>query len=284
MADSTIPARFGGTVAESRPARRSRALELNTLGPLLGMVLPPVLFVVALIAAWAILSAYGLIPNYILPSPSAIAHEFATNYRVLWKHANATSLEAVSGFLIGNLAAILISSLLTISPILKDTFFPYALISRAIPIIVFTPLVVVLLGRGLPPILAIVSFSVYFPTFLNMMRGLNSVDVDYEELLFTLSASRLQRLRLIQFPASMPYLFAALKVSASGAFISALVTEWIGASTGLGYLVVVSSQYFKLPTMWAAIFTSALLTLALLGLVTLLERVLGRWTGTAKVL
>jgi NitT/TauT family transport system permease protein len=170
------------------------------------------------------------------------------------------------------------------SPVLKDAFFPFALMSRAIPIVVFTPLFVVLLGRGLPPILAIVSFAVYFPTFLNMMRGLNSVDVDYEELLHTLSATPMQRLRLIQFPASMPYLFAALKVSASGAFISALVTEWIGANVGLGYLVVVSSQFFRLPTMWASIFTSALLTLTLLGIVTLVERLLWRWTGTAKEL
>ena len=66
------------------------------------------------------------------------------------------------------------------------------------------------------------------------------------------------------------------------AFISAVVTEWIGASVGLGYLVTDAAQYFKLPLMWAAIFTAAGLTLVLLGLVTLLERVLWRWTGTAK--
>jgi NitT/TauT family transport system permease protein len=207
-----------------------------------------------------------------------------TNWHVLLKHAGATTLEAVSGFLIGNTVAIAIAALFRLSPILKDAFFPYALMSRAVPIVVFTPLFVVLLGRGWPPIIAIVSFAVYFPTFLNMMRGLNSVDVDNEELLHTLSATPLQRLRLIEFPAAMPYLFAAMKVSASGAFIAALVTEWIGANIGLGYLVVVSSQFFKLPTMWASIFTSALLTLALLGIVTLVERSLWRWTGTAKEL
>jgi NitT/TauT family transport system permease protein len=205
-----------------------------------------------------------------------------TNSRVLLKHATATTTEAICGFVIGNLSAIAGAALLTSTPVLKDAFFPFALISRAIPIVVFTPLVVVLLGRGFPPILAIVSFSVYFPTFINMMRGLNAVDVDYEELLHTLSATRLQRLRLIQFPASMPFLFAALKVSASAAFISAVVTEWIGASAGLGYLVTDAAQYFRLATMWAAIFSAAGLTLALLGVVTLCERLLWRWTGTAR--
>jgi NitT/TauT family transport system permease protein len=244
-------------------------------------ILPPLVFLVLIVVAWEVLAERGIIPNYILPSPGAIGHEFTANSRVLLKHATATTMEALAGFLIGNCVAIIASSLLTMVPPLKDAFFPFALVSRAIPMVVFTPLFVVLLGRGLPPILAIVSFSVYFPTFLNMMRGLNSVDVDYEELLHTLSATPLQRLRLIQLPASMPYLFAALKVSASAAFIAAVVTEWIGASVGLGYLVVDASQYFKLPTMWAAIFTSAGLTLALLGLVTLAERLLWRWTGTA---
>ncbi len=246
--------------------------------------LPPAILLAGMVVAWGGLSAYGVIPSYILPSPGAIGHEVAGNWHVLLKHASATTVEAVSGFLIGNTVAVLLAALLTMSPILKEALLPYALMSRAVPIVVFTPLFVVLLGRGQPPIIAIVSFAVYFPTFLNMMRGLDSVDVDYRELLHTLSATPLQRLKLIEFPAAMPYLFAAMKVSASGAFIAALVTEWIGANIGLGYLVVVSSQFFKLPTMWASIFTSALLTLALLGIVTLCERALWRWTGLAREL
>ena len=272
MADSTA-----GELATADTGETGKRLR-----GFIASVLPAAILLVVIIVLWSVLSDAGIIPNYILPTPGAIGHEFTANSRVLIKHASATILEALSGFLIGNIVAILMSSLLTMNGWLKDAFFPFALLSRAIPIVVFTPVAIVMLGRGLPPILAIVSFSVYFPTFLNMMRGLNSVDADYEELLHTLSATPLQRLRLIQFPASMPYLFAALKVSASGAFISAVVTEWIGSSAGLGYLVVDAAQYFRLPTMWAAIFTSAGLTLVLLGIVTLLERVLWRWTGAAK--
>jgi NitT/TauT family transport system permease protein len=268
-----------------RSARVARlALPWPQIRATLGTVLPPVVFVVLLVAAWAVLSAWGVIPSFILPAPAAIWHEFSANPGILLKHAAATSLEALLGFMIGNIAAIAVASIFTMVPTLKDAFFPYALMSRAVPMVVFMPLFMVMLGRGLPPILAIVSFSVYFPTFLNMMRGLNSADVDYEELLHTLSATPWQRLKLIQFPASMPFLFAALKVSASSAFISSLVTEWIGATVGLGYLVVVSGQFFKLPMLWAAIFTAAGLTLLLLGLVTLAERLLWRWTGTAKEL
>ncbi|MDR3475485.1 MAG: ABC transporter permease [Devosia sp.] len=281
MVDGTAGESFAPAIASDDQVS-ARTLPWQSVIRSIGLVAPPAVFIVLLVSLWAVLSAAGTIPSFILPSPGAIGQEFVSHWQVLLKHAGATSLEALSGFFIGNVAAIIIASLLTMVPTLKDAFFPYALMSRAVPMVVFMPLFMVLLGRGLPPILAIVSFSVYFPTFLNMMRGLNSVDVDYEELLHTLSATPWQRLRLIQLPASMPYLFAALKVSASASFIAALVTEWIGATVGLGYLVVVSGQFFKLPQLWAAIFSAAILTLLLLGVVALLERALWRWTGTAK--
>jgi NitT/TauT family transport system permease protein len=272
------------TAIDSGHAGLAESRRWSGLFAVASSLLPPLTLLVGLVVLWAVLSHFGIIPAYILPSPGDIGGEFVNNAEVLYRHASATTFEALSGFFIGNVAAILAASMLTSSRLLREAFYPYALISRAIPIVVFTPVVVVLMGRGLPPIIAIVSFSVYFPTFLNMMRGLKAPDPDQYELLHTLSASPLQRLRMIEFPAAMPYLFAALKVSASSAFISALVTEWIGANTGLGYLVVVSGQYFRLPTLWAAIFTSAALTLALLGLVHVVEHLLSRYTATAPEL
>lgn len=262
--------------AFAMPARLSRPLHRA-----LEDVVPPLLFLAGLLALWAVGSAAGWIPAFLLPSPFAVGAEFINNAEVLFRHGSTTTLEAVTGFLIGNGAAVLASAVLSSSRTLRDMFYPYALVSRAIPIVVFTPVVVVMLGRGLPPIIAVVSFSVYFPTFLNLMRGFKAADADQHELLHTLSATRLQRLLMIEFPAAMPYLFTGLKVSASTAFITALVTEWIGADTGLGYLVIVSGQYFKLATLWAAIFISAALTLTLLGLVHLAEHALKRFTATS---
>jgi NitT/TauT family transport system permease protein len=242
-------------------------------------ILPPVLFLAALVLIWSVLAERGVIPRYILPSPAAIFHEIATNSAVLVKHALATIEEALLGFAIGNTAAVLLALLFAWSSAARLCLYPLALVSRGVPIIAITPLLVLVFGRGLPPIVAVVTIGVSFPTLLNMVRGLQSADVDYHEMLHTLSASPLQRLRLIEIPASVPYLFAALKVSASIAFISALVAEWIGSNVGLGYLVVISGQYFKLPMLWAAIFTSAALTLVMLGLVEIAERLLWRWAA-----
>jgi NitT/TauT family transport system permease protein len=114
-----------------------------------------------------------------------------------------------------------------------------------------------------------------------MLRGLRSADVDYHELLHTLNATRWQRLRIIEFPACLPYLFAALKVGASAAFIGAIVGEWIGANEGLGYYIVISSNYFRIPAMWAAIVVAAALTLLLVAAVSITEHFSTPWRQDA---
>lgn len=273
---SSITVVDAGTAGDTGDAAPSGRFRLP-----LGLILPPLLFAVALVAIWAALCAVGVIPRYILPAPQAIFNEFVKNYNVLIKHGLYTISEALAGFVIGNCAAVLMAILFSYSRLMKDAFYPFALISRAIPIIAFTPLLVIVLGRGLPPVIAVVSISVYFPAFLNMIRGLASADLDYHEMMHALSATRWQRLKIVDWPASIPYLFAALKVSASAAFIGAIVAEWIGANKGLGYLIVISGQYFKLPTLWAAIIVAAVLTLILLAIVVIAERLLHRWTATA---
>lgn len=109
---------------------------------------PPVAFLVCLIGVWYYGSAKGFVPFYIIPGPQQIAAEFVANNAVLVKHASRTTVEALSGFAIGNVAAIIMSVLLTWSRPLRETIYPYALLSRAIPLIVFTPVIVVMLGRG----------------------------------------------------------------------------------------------------------------------------------------
>jgi NitT/TauT family transport system permease protein len=160
-------------------------------------------------------------------------------------------------------------------------FYPYALASRALPLVVFTPIIVVLMGRGSMPIILIVSISTYFPIFLGMMRGLLQTNTERMELLHSFSATPQQIMWKVRFPSAIPFLFTALKLSASAAFINTIVTEWIASNSGLGYLVMVSGQYFKLATMWAAILTAAIMTLMLLGVITLLERLATRYTSLA---
>lgn len=238
---------------------------------------PAAIFVALGIAAWSWLSAHGVIPRYLLPSPQALLAVIGSDGEALLRHGAATVQEALGGFILGNVVAIAASLLFAASTPVRACLYPLALASRAVPIVAITPLLVILLGRGMLPIIVVVAISVSFPTLLNMLRGLRSADVEYHELLHTLAASRWQRLRIIELPACLPFLFAALKVGASTAFIGAIVGEWIGANAGLGYLIVISGNYFKIPMMWAAITVSATFTLLLVAAVTLAERFATPW-------
>jgi NitT/TauT family transport system permease protein len=238
----------------------------------LSVLLPPGVLIAVIIGGWAWMSAHGVIPNYLLPAPLALLKALVGNGSELLRHGTATTMEAVGGFTLGSLLGVGAAILLASSRWLRQCFFPLALASQAVPIAAITPLIVLLIGRGLPSILTVVSIAAFFPMLINMTRGLREADIGYHELLHSLSATGTQRLRMIELPAALPYLFAALKVSASAAFITAIVGEWIGSDVGLGYLIVISGQYFKIPALWAAVVVAAALTLSLVGLVTLAER------------
>ena len=243
----------------------------------LSVLLPPGVLVAVIVGVWAWMSAHGAIPNYLLPAPLALLEALGTNASELLRHGTATTMEALGGFAIGSLLGVAAAILLASSRWLRQCFFPLALASQAVPIAAITPLIVLLIGRGLPSILTVVSIAAFFPMLINMTRGLREADIGYHELLHSLSATGAQRLRMIELPAALPYMFAALKVSASAAFITAIVGEWIGSNVGLGYLIVISGQYFKIPTLWAAVVVTAALTLLLVGLVTLAERLAMPW-------
>ena len=240
---------------------------------------PPALLAAAMLAAWQAASATGWLARYILPSPLAVLQAALASPDVLLRHALATAGEALAGFALGNLVALVLALVVSASAWARICLYPLALLSRGLPIVAIAPLIVISVGRGLPSIVAVVALSVAFPTLINMAQGLEAARAEYFETMHALSANRWQRLRLFTLPAATPYLIAALKVSASGAVINAVVAEWIGSNLGLGYLVVISGQYFKLPMMWAAIAAAAALTLALIGAVALFEKVCGRYAA-----
>jgi ABC-type nitrate/sulfonate/bicarbonate transport system permease component len=242
-------------------------------------LIPPLFGFAALLVLWQLLSDAGVVKKYVVPSPTAIANATSDNWSVLLRHAGHTTEEALLGFVIGNAIAIGLAMLFVYSRLARRSLYPIALTSRAVPIVAIVPVLVLWLGNTMAPRIFIASVVVFFPTLINMVRGLRSVDAEVNELFDSLSASTWQRLVKVRLPASLPYLFAALKIGAASCFIGAVVAEWIGANVGLGYLIVVSGYEFRVPVLWAAIVVAAALTLAMFALVALLERFSLPWVA-----
>ncbi len=246
-------------------------------GMSLWMLLPAIAVFLAILATWQTLSVNGVIKAFILPAPMAILTAMVNVHPVILDHARITVLEALLAFTIGNSMAVLLAILFVHNATAERSLYPLALVARSIPVVAITPALVLWLGNGMEPKIVIGSFLVFFPTLVNMVRGLRSVDRDVMELLHSLSANRLQILWKVRLPAALPFLFSALRIAASTCFIAAIVAEWIGSDRGVGYLIVIYGTQFKIPEMWASVFVCSAMAILSFSTVCLAERLAMPW-------
>jgi len=185
-------------------------------------ILLPALVLVVFLGSWQYFTTSGQVSRLILASPTAIAGAFVdSGGEILW-NAAITLTEALTGFAIGNSAGLLLAILFIHSDLARRTIFPIAIGAEAIPIVAVVPVLILWLGNGMEPKIFITSFLTFFPMLINALRGLRSADSEVNELLYTLSATRGQRLFMVRLPASIPFLFNALKLSACACVVALL--------------------------------------------------------------
>jgi NitT/TauT family transport system permease protein len=278
IAQSSPAASSSATSAAAQAARSSLSLG-SRLAALAHRILPPLFIIAAVLGGWEIAGVWFGLPDYILPAPSRIWGAFVTNPALFVRHAPITVLEALIGFCIGNGIAIFLAISFVHSRTVERAIYPMAVGMRSIPFVALAPILIIWMGHGLAPKVTISALVSFFPTLVNMVRGLRSVDREAFELMHTLSATRWQVLWKLRWPSATPFLFSALKISAAGTVLGAVVAEWIGSDRGLGYLVVMSTYEFRIPLLWAVIAVTSTLALTLFGLVIVAEHFLS-YRGT----
>ena len=139
------------------------------------------------------------------------------------------------------------------------------------------PVLVLLMGNGVEPKIAIAALVCFFPSLVNMVRGLNSPNPQALELMRVLSASKTEVFFKLRLFSALPYLFSALRIAASLAVIGAVVGEWIGATRGIGALIIQATYNFDSALLYSAICMSAFLSGSFFGIIALLERAVVRW-------
>ena len=261
--------------ADSLPATSGIGTVLRSAQ--LRKILLPVLVLVVALGAWQYVTTAGLISRLILASPTAIVGAFLASGGELLANAFVTLTEALTGFVIGNTAGLLVAILFVHSDLARRTIFPIAIGAEAIPIVAVVPVLILWLGNGMAPKMFITSFLAFFPMLINASRGLRSADAEVNELLYTLSATPGQRLLMVRLPASVPFLFNALRLSACACVVSAIVGEWLAAEAGLGHLIVLYGTMYKVPEIWGAALISTGMSLALYGLVVIAEKLAMPW-------
>mgnify|MGYP001800060975 FL=1 len=227
-----------------------------------------------------------------LPSPHQVGAEMwdtifekrITSRRSLVYHGWVTLSATLLGFVIGTGLGILLAVGIVYNKAMDMSVMPWAIASQTIPILALAPMIIVMLGsigiQGLFPKAVISAYLSFFPVVVGMVKGLRSPDVMQVDLLRTYSASSAQGFWKLRLPASVPYLFASLKIGISAALVGAIVAELpTGARAGFGARMLVGDQYGQPLVTWAALFGAAITAAALGGFFSLIERLTLRRMG-----
>ncbi|MBZ9843430.1 ABC transporter permease [Mesorhizobium sp. CA5] len=232
----------------------------------------PILGAASILLAWQYLLPLLGVPAYIVPTPTAIFGVFQKNFALLIDNLRPTLIEALAGFVIGNLAAVLLAVLFVHSRVLQAAYFPIVLFFNTIPILALSPIIILIFGLGVTPKIVIAAVICFFPTLVNMIRGLDSASDNEHELFRVLSATHSEIFWSLRLPRALPMLFSSLRIASATAVIGAIVGEWIGSDKGLGALIIQATFNYQSDRLYAAIVLSSSLSIALFCLVVLIER------------
>lgn len=297
------------------PLRPSRALSGH---PLVARYAPVLTMVLALVAIWYIVAVamnWSLVRDGfereetpytmsdvlagtmdaerpLLPAPHQIASAFLDSVfgypplapRSLVYHSLVTLSATLLGFVLGALFGIVLALLILHSRVLERSLLPWIICSQMVPVLALAPIFIVVLGalglHGLLPKSIISAYLCFFPITIGMVKGFASPDPLQLELMRTWSATPRQVLWKLRWPASVPYLFASLKVAVTISLIGAIVAELpTGAEAGIGARLLSGSYYGQTVQLWTALVAAAVLSSALIALIGLIERAIGRRMG-----
>ena len=242
----------------------------------------PIVFFMMIVAGWQYIVDKGIIARYILPSPSDV---FLTSFRIfpeLKPHIMTTLEEALTGFFIAILLAVILAVLMDSFPLLKKAFYPLFIVSQTIPIIILVPLLVMWFGFDKLPKIIVVILVCFFPIVVNLLEGLESIDKDMLNLFKSMKANYFQIFKFAKFPASLGNFFSGLKIAATYSIMGAVIGEWMGGKDGLGVYMTRVRQSFALDKVFSVIVVIVLLSLLLFKIVELIQYLMMPWTRLTK--
>ena len=245
--------------------------------------LPPLLLVVALLAAWEIYADSGAADSFVLPAPHAIAQAGFDNTGLLLSNLAVTAREVGFGIAVALLVGFVLAVAIHFSPTLRRAFYPLAVGSQAVPIPVVAPLLVFWWGFGAFPKLAVIVLICFFPIVVTTLGGLETVDPELLKLMRTFDASRWQQFRRVELPSALPGLLTGIKIAAVFSVIGAVFGEQdSGSGSGLGYLLNATFANYEPAEEFATVCVLSAFAILLFVLLTVAERRMLPWAYQMK--
>ncbi|HEV2583623.1 MAG TPA: ABC transporter permease [Ktedonobacteraceae bacterium] len=243
---------------------------------------PALVLAITLLALWQLYAQISQISPRFLPSPVAVVAALVNNWPIIYENTVPTLLETVLGIAIATLLGLFLAVLLNVSGWMRRAVYPLLVTSQTIPMVALAPLLLIWVGYDISSKLIVVVLYCFFPIAVACADGLASVEPEMIRLMRSMKASRWQILWMVRLPAAMPAFFSGLRIAATYSVVGAIFGEYVGAEKGLGIYMQRATNSFATAQVFAAIVVTAALSLALFGLVSLIERIALPWYHAAQ--
>lgn len=237
----------------------------------------PVGAILILLLIWQLVSAAGLVPDFMLPSPVDVAKAFISEFPLLLRHSLSTMFETILGLIIGIALGFIIALLMDRFVLLRRSLYPLIVLTQTIPTVAIAPLLVLWFGYEALPKVILVVIVVFFPIAVSLLDGYMSADKDTINLLRSMGANKAQIYRYVKFPGALNSFFSSLKISVSYAVVSAVISEWLGGFNGLGVYMTRVKKSYSYDKMFAVILLISALSLILMRIVRILQKKVMPW-------
>ena len=237
----------------------------------------PITAIVILLLLWSILSYSGIVPGFMLPSPTDVIRAFTEDFDLLIHHTRVTMLEALLGLTIGVILGFVMAVIMDQFEFVNKALYPIIILTQTVPTVAIAPLLVLWMGYGILPKIVLVVITTFFPITMGMLNGFASADPDAIYLMKAMGANRFQIFIHIKLPSAIGSFFGALKISVSYSVVGAVISEWLGGFDGLGVYMTRVRKSFSFDKMFAVIFLISIISLVLMFLVSLLQKAAMPW-------
>ena len=243
----------------------------------LAIRLAPWLYTVGLFAIWEAACRLFAIPVFFLPPPSVIAMAFVEYWPAIWRHSWFTLEATLIGFALAVGFGLLLGLLIGWSRSIYAGLYPLMIGFNAIPKVAVVPILVLWFGIGFVPAVLTAFLISFFPIVVNVATGLATIEPELEDVLKALGASKLDIMRKVGIPRTLPYFFGSLKVAITLAFVGSVVAETVAANAGIGWLMMAASGRFDVPLVFAGLIVVGVMGIVMYEIFAVLERRVTFW-------
>lgn len=237
----------------------------------------PTLLTVSLLVLWELICRLFKVDPFVLPMPSAIWNALIEFKKPIFDHAVQTFWTTMVGFAIAVAVGVILGCLLGSSRLIYRACYPLLVGFNSIPKAAFVPILVVWFGIGTTPAILTAFLISFFPIVVNVATGLATLEPELEDVLRALGATRVEILKKVGLPRSMPFFFASLKVAITLAFVGTVVSEISASNAGIGYLMMSASSSLKTPLMFAGVIVISVMAMVMYEVFAWIEMRLTGW-------